>query len=68
MIELKPCPFCNGKAKFRKDYHIGHGEKYTVYYIQCGRCEAKGKSFDDWEGTPKEEAISKAVKAWNERG
>lgn len=68
MIELKPCPFCNGKAKLAYDVHLGHGERYNLYYVRCTACECRGKAFDDFYGIPKENAIANAIIAWNKRG
>lgn len=67
MIELKPCPFCGGNAKLDYDTHLGHGEKYNVYFVKCKECGARGGRFDDFYGTPKENAITDAIMAWNKR-
>ena len=47
--ELKPCPFCGGKARLVKD-----GEAYKVYCIshacdaQYGWCATKEKAIQGW--------------------
>ena len=49
--QLKPCPFCDGKAEFYRD------TDYFVY-IECTRCCATMGSFVNKED---------ATKAWNTR-
>lgn len=55
--EIKPCPFCGGKAKLR------YSKPFSV--AVCTRCNAHGKIVVDREeeGDGKEEALS----AWNRR-
>lgn len=39
-IELKPCPFCGGKAVYRKksgDY----GYTPDIHLVECTRCDAE---------------------------
>ena len=50
MSELKPCPFCKGKAKVSfKDYRfIGYNlceDRIVSYRVQviCNKCESRGK-------------------------
>jgi len=52
MTELKPCPFCGGKAKvsFRQSDFMGrnyYGDRKLKYITQviCNRCHARGKPF-----------------------
>ena len=35
-LELKPCPFCGGKAEIRKYHHYGLGDEYWVVCTSCG--------------------------------
>ena len=52
--ELKPCPFCGGKAFFVKFI-----PRYDDAYVRCERCEIEGERFaNDNE---------KAIAAWNTR-
>lgn len=67
MTELKPCPFCNGRAEL-KHYIIKGYEPGRVYYVECSKCGqtvVKGRFIttghsDKW-------AINKAIEAWNTR-
>ena len=51
-IELKPCPFCGGKAKL-----VGH-ERFHEYYVYCNNCMAAS-----WDYETSEEAAN----AWDNR-
>ena len=51
-LELKPCPFCGGKAEV-----IGSG-KYSDYLAKCSSCGATS----EYKSTPEE-----AAEAWNKR-
>lgn len=57
MIELKPCPFCGGKAKL---IYIGF-----MSVVKCQKCGAFGEVVPDYyeQGDGKTEAIE----AWNRR-
>lgn len=56
MAELKPCPFCGGKADLckmeRRDF------PKTMYMITCNRCFAKTYLLTDKEAV---------INAWNRR-
>lgn len=61
-FDLKPCPFCGGKADFGKNQRADESGK-GFYFVQCLECHARatnicGTSFETEE---------KAVKAWNSR-
>lgn len=53
-IELKPCPFCGGKAKVASGIH--EGGKY--HWVECTECYGRsvGNSLED-----------EAISAWNRR-
>ena len=57
MSELKPCPFCGGKAKYI--YQI----PYNV--VKCTKCKVFGKTIvDSYE---QRDGKVEAIKAWNKR-
>lgn len=62
MIELKPCPFCGGKAKF---VDFGFGGKHEDWNVKCEDCEITFWVPGDEPGcvTSKEEA----ARFWNRR-
>lgn len=66
MDELKPCPFCGGKAGF-SDNDTDDGE---VEFILCGSCGVMNEYYlVDEEGSPNERFIErdKLIEAWNKR-
>ena len=60
MAELKPCPFCGGKAKLILTTEDNRGRKYG--YVRCGK---------DYPNCcviqPSEILLIKAIEAWNRR-
>ena len=56
--ELKPCPFCGGKAKLEFDdeacYHGGRG----LDFVECKKCHAKSALAD---------SEIEAITLWNNR-
>jgi Lar family restriction alleviation protein len=61
MEELKPCPFCGGKARIRKLQKL-------VYAVRCTDCGATSTSFGvkPWHDTVFI-AQGQAIEAWNRR-
>lgn len=61
-MELKPCPFCGGKANLHTTVR---NRFYVSAYIMCDKCGSSSRYFDDNEndGT----FIFKAIKEWNMR-
>lgn len=59
MTELKPCPFCGGKAMVFHD----EGEYLRPYYVGCDNDECLGFSKLGWTYVTEEEAAN----AWNTR-
>lgn len=70
--ELKPCPFCGGKAKVKatKKEHIG----FTIW-CACESCECGARTVGFCPDTNREDNTlenierckKKAIKAWNRR-
>lgn len=52
MVELKPCPFCGGKAKIFQD------DRFCFFKVRCVKCYAESSYIED---------KNLAVKAWNRR-
>ena len=69
MIELKPCPFCGGKAKLRKQNRtIVEHQTQRNCYVYCTECDGRGKRY--LEGNTQEDHIiarQLAVESWNRR-
>lgn len=61
MIELKPCPFCGGKATLDIARH--GGSQYDYAEISCKKCGLTIRRNIDVEYSAKDEVI----KAWNKR-
>ena len=57
MIELKPCPFCGGKARL----FVSNGVR-----VICTKCRASSKILVDSE-CYETRAVEKVVEAWNGR-
>lgn len=50
MLEIKPCPFCGGKAKINARQSGFHGRNFEgnkkiswTIYIKCNKCHSRGK-------------------------
>jgi Lar family restriction alleviation protein len=66
--ELKPCPFCGGKAKVGsrpEDW----GRYDAKYRIECEKCEASSGWYNTRYSENLEENFYKkrAIEAWNKR-
>lgn len=69
--ELKPCPFCGGKAHLCSDYSSERGEtRYNVWH-ECdgyeGTSNGYGYSLHPWFETPGYVDEETAIAAWNRR-
>ena len=81
MEELKPCPFCGGKAYIRQKGIRFFGQNFKGwkkerrgFYVQCGRCKARGGVFTatvirspNLEDADKEMLQEGATRLWNTR-
>ena len=65
-IELKPCPFCGGKAERKESYKItGSGKLSKLipqYYIKCGN-----KDCGLFVATCNRDTEEEAIEIWNRR-
>lgn len=61
MNDLKPCPFCAGKAEL-KEYRGFYGYSEDSYAIKCTRCHAEIKMSIGYLNL--REAV---IQAWNRR-
>ena len=60
-INLKPCPFCGGKAEF-------FNYKHRHLYIRCLRCYAEPYvEFIVSTGKSEEDALKNLAEKWNRR-
>ena len=59
MSDLKPCPFCGGKAELQDD--IGREDK-MFYRAVCSDIECQGHYCNDWSMTQ-----GRAIERWNTR-
>lgn len=57
MIDLLPCPFCNGNAILKDKYIQGVANR-KHYWIVCGKCQARIQD---------RRSIKRATDAWNTR-
>ena len=62
--ELKPCPFCGGKAEFEKD------EGWFVFCEKCGSMtvlfDTKPEAKETWNSRPIEDAQAAEIKRLRE--
>lgn len=71
-IELKPCPFCGGKAEARISPNSRSEEGESFYEVRCKKCgvHVTGKSFNFWTveyNAEKPQDLLSAVNRWNKR-
>lgn len=79
MTELKPCPFCGGRATMRDDgIHMSvidldtgavvdcRDEEAEGYVIECKNCPAQIVAIKE-TGESEAELEQRAIKAWNRR-
>lgn len=71
-IELKPCPFCGGKAELRDSPNSRSEEGMSFYEVRCKNCGVyvRGESFNFWvvkynRENPQDQLS--AVERWNKR-
>ena len=69
--QLKPCPFCGGRAKLEDRYRsfiAGKSERVAVVICQkCGARASRARISDYGKSSHSIEATQKAIDNWNNR-
>ena len=69
--QLKPCPFCGGKAYLEKASRgFDKGESCRITYVRCLECNARSPRFalkNFGSTSHNSEACRYATQAWNKR-
>jgi Lar family restriction alleviation protein len=67
-VELKPCPFCGGKARifYTMDIGVPTGDNGYKVSVKCDNLLRCGAKIEKW-AAKKEWAKESAIKAWNRR-
>ena len=69
--ELKPCPFCGGKAYLETRHRAFiKGKTTLVAYVRCRECEARTQRFElasFGRSSYSAKANEQAIEAWNRR-
>lgn len=60
MDNLKPCPFCGGRAELSE----GSFDGKEISYVMCKNCASQGEFFFV---SPKYASAERAIEAWNRR-
>ena len=66
MTELKPCPFCGGRARLVR---LGHqsGTAFDDWGIECVKCGAMPWTFSLYLCRTQEEVHETCAERWNRR-
>lgn len=68
MAELKPCPFCGGKAERAvKPLVDGYYFDTVAYCVSCGCTINQKCSLPRWVKKPESEAKRRIARLWNRR-
>lgn len=66
-IELLPCPFCGGPARYLvRPQGSGHGESYDGVAIGCPECQAY-VTRSSYTGHQVAERTKDVIRIWNQR-
>ena len=67
MEQLKPCPFCGGKAKIQYGFPNQQGNRHKEVFVKCKVCNAKTKTIKQYPFTKWEDCLKTAIYLWNRR-
>lgn len=68
MDELKPCPFCGGKAEYKRTAIKTNGCWTDVVCVRCTICDSRtGRVLYNAKKHPNCEEYEEAAEAWNKR-
>ena len=66
--ELKPCPFCGGKAEYKRTAIKTNGCWTDAVCVRCTVCDSRtGRILYDAKKHPNCEEYEEAAEAWNRR-
>jgi Lar family restriction alleviation protein len=66
-VNLEPCPFCGGSAKFKEFVPLNDSRSASChYFIECDRCGARGGAIEYWGGRS-DECFRMLCSQWNYR-
>ncbi len=66
--ELKPCPFCGGKAEYKRTAIKTNGAWCDAVNVRCTVCDARtGRVLYDAKKHPNGEEYEAVKDAWNRR-
>ena len=66
MTELKPCPFCGGRARLVRFGHQS-GTAFDDWGIECVKCGAMPWAFSVYQYEDQAEIHEKCAAKWNRR-
>ena len=66
-VELKPCPFCGGKADIKKGLPQSQSRGGKQFLIQCRKCGCRTVLFRQSALEPWKELLDACVSTWNRR-
>lgn len=66
MMSLKPCPFCGGKAKFKRGFP-GKQDGQKQALVQCCDCGCRTVTFRQLAYESVDDVYRQAIDTWNRR-
>ena len=66
--DLKPCPFCGGDAKIKKDYERDGHYNIPIYFIKCSSCGSNSAPYKtEWRLPGDVQTMEELINRWNRR-